>query len=152
MGLSPLVVNRAPTSAQGGSTVSSYFDRIASRVFDADEQHPTDEGFLAALTEIEGELFRDVTQITGDREFPDDLREKMLGVLAVHAVYQPEGVLTPERARVYAVTSRYSLAAEKLHDLHHELASRRIPARFGRWTDSPTQNRVLRDEHDEEVR
>lgn len=61
--------------------MSSYFDNLSRAVYEA-AQNESDESFLESVVQIEAGLYRDVTQLTGDREFPDDLRERILGVLA----------------------------------------------------------------------
>lgn len=127
--------------------MSSYFDSMAREVR-VIAGWGTDEVFLPALREIEERLYRDVTAVTGDREFPEDLREQMLGVLATEAVYQPGDLPSPERAVEAATASRCSRAADDLHDLFHELARRRIETRFGILGDSPTHIALLRDDHD----
>ncbi len=92
-------------------------------------------------------MYADVTAITGDREFPDDLREKMMTVLATVSLYQPH-LEVPEQARELALCCRYSRAIEDMHELHHELAGRRIETRFGWLCDDLVSNRKRRDEHD----
>ncbi|MEE8536892.1 MAG: hypothetical protein V3S71_02720 [Acidobacteriota bacterium] len=120
--------------------MSSYFDsaqRVARQSY---------EDLVAA----EEQVFKDVTYVTGDREFPDDLREKILGVMAVEFAWHPSGVPQNERAVEYVKMMSYSRGIESVHSLFHELARRDIWTRFGRLSDSPTQIRHLRDEHDSE--
>jgi hypothetical protein len=129
--------------------MSSYFDDKSREISAAHEVDDFEER-LAAVQAVEEELFRDVTAITGDREFPDDLRERMLAVLAVRAVYQPGNLPVPEKALSHVThQTGFSRAVEDLHDLHHELASRRLRTRFGVLSDSPALNRALRDDHDD---
>jgi hypothetical protein len=132
--------------------MTSFFDKAARDVRDADilSVNQPDSAFLDRLADIEAEVFRKVCLVTGDREFPDDLREKMLGVIAVHGVANNE--LTPsEKARERAAMMRYSRAIEDLHGLFHELARRRVQTRFGWLSDSPDQILVLRDEWEAET-
>ena len=128
--------------------MSSYFDSLTRRVAEAAEQFKTDEAFLTAVVDIEGELFRDVTAITGDREFPDDLREKMMGCLAKKSVYSPGDMPMSEWAKIRVLGIRCSRAINDMHSLFHDLARRRIVTRFGILFDSPTMMAMLRDEHD----
>lgn len=129
--------------------MSSYFDALVREVgLAADDAGENDEQFLAHVTEIEKRMFRDVTQISGDREFPDDLRERMMGVFAVKSVYHPGKLEAPERAIELVLRCRSSRCIEDMHDLHHELASRRIVTRFGILSDHPVNNLARRDEQD----
>lgn len=130
--------------------MSSYFDKMAKRVREARDEHDDDERYLTAVAEIEGELFADVSAAIGDREFPDDLREKMLGSFAATSVYQPgEGLPPNEPARDSALFGS-SRAIEDMHDLFHDLARRRIATRFcPALPDSPTYIVALRDDYDQ---
>ena len=128
--------------------MSSYFDAAARAVREAGDHEPSDAEFLESVVEIERQMFREITAVTGDREFPDDLRQKMLGAFAVESLYQPGRVPVPEKAREYVLMMRSSRVLDSLHELFHELARRRIVTRFGWLSDSPTQIRVLRDDHD----
>ncbi len=128
--------------------MSSYFDAMNRAVSEAAEHEPDDAEFLRSVWGIEHQLYREVTYITGDREFPDDLRERMLGVLAVRSVYCPGRVVASKAARDRVLRTRSSVAIEDLHSLFHELASRRIETRFGMLSDSPTHMAALRDDHD----
>jgi hypothetical protein len=128
--------------------MSSYFDGMARAVREAGDHEPSDEEFLASVVAIEHQMFREITYVTGDREFPDDLREKMLGAFAVESVYQPGRLPMPEKAREYVLMMRCSRVLDSLHELFHDLARRRIETRFGWLSDSPTGIAVLRDDHD----
>lgn len=130
--------------------MSSYFDAMAREILEADESRPGNEEFLAAVIAVEERLWREVTRVTGDREFPNDLREKVLGEFARHAVYQPEGVPMPWKAREFVLSLRCSRVLEHVHELFHDVARRRITTRFGRLSDSPTQILALREEYDQE--
>ncbi len=119
--------------------MSSYFDaaqRMASNSYED-------------LVASEEQVYKDVVYITGDREFPDDLREEILSAMAVHFVYQVGDLPVPEGSEYVARHMGYSTGIEQVHELFHKLASRRVKTRFGMLCDSPTQMRVLRDEHDE---
>lgn len=130
--------------------MSSYFDALSREVSEAADRFGFEdtEQFLAEVVAIEERMYQDVVLVTGDREFPDDLREKILGVLATVAVYQPGRVPMPSRARELVTRTRYSRAIEDVHDLFHEVARRRIETRFGILSDNPPSILALRDEHD----
>ncbi|MCP4496224.1 MAG: hypothetical protein GY825_05530 [Phycisphaeraceae bacterium] len=127
--------------------MSSYFDEMNRKVRDAD-QIEDDGDFLWHVRTIEEQVFADVSIVTGDREFPDDLRQQIMAEFAVHGIWQP-GDLTPTpNARDYVAMMRMSKVIDLVHERFHELARRRVVTRFGLLSDSPTQIRVLRDDHD----
>jgi hypothetical protein len=128
--------------------MTSYFDDATRAVSSLPKGLP-DEEYLARVAEIEKPIVHDVLLNTGDREFPDDLREKILGVMAVKGVYSPAGLQPTEGAREYVLTMRYSELLSDLHSAFHALAGRRVKARFGFWSDSPRANLVTRRCHDE---
>lgn len=134
--------------------MTAYFDSAAAEVREASERFPDREAFLAEVGEVERRVIRDVQLCTGDREFPGDLREKILGRIAVDATVGPLEAtnLAPSfygKARDLAAAARYSPLLDSLHSLFHRLAERRLLVRFGRWTDSPTDNLLRRDDHDD---
>lgn len=131
--------------------MSSYFDEATREVAEAAERFERDEGFLQACAEIEERVYRKVTLVTGDREFPDDLRERILSAFAVQSIRQhgDEKILPPPaRAVEYVLATRGSQVIDSVHELFHELARRGTHARFGWLSDSPTQILMLRDEWD----
>jgi hypothetical protein len=127
--------------------MTSYFDAHARHVYEAGAEL---DGGLETVRGIEAEVFREVSLCTGDREFPADLREQVMAAFAVLGVWQPEGCPANEAAVERFRATGISEAIECVHSLFHELARRRVQARFGLWSDSPSQNLVLRDEHDAE--
>lgn len=131
--------------------MSSYFDALSREVAEAFEIEDDDQ-LVETVRNIEARLYRDVTYLTGDREFPDDLREKAMNVLAIQSIYCPGDFPEPQKA-MRRILGRvgYSRAVEDMHELFHELARRRLPTRFCvALSDSPTHMALLRDEHDSE--
>lgn len=129
--------------------MSSYFDALARQVREARETFDEDDAYFDAVAEIEEGLARDVSLAAGDREFPDDLRERMMTTLATKGVYQPPG-LPPNQAARERARFGTSEAVEDLHELFHELARRRIATRFcGSLPDSPAYIVALRADHEE---
>lgn len=129
--------------------MTGYFDDAAALA----RHGPTAEPacFLARLGEVEADVTRDVLLCSGDREFPGDLREKVMDALAVYATAGPvklEGFY--QRARDDALSSRMSYLIEELHSIFHTLAGRRVSARFGVWSDSPAGNLMRRAEWERE--
>ncbi len=129
--------------------MSSYFDRWDREVRDAAMDHPRDFEFLEAVIAIEQSRVREISLVTGDREFPDALRERIQGAIAVHAVsiQMPDQC---EKARSYTRSTRASALSGQLHSLFHEVAGARIETRFGLLNDDPAYMLVLRDEYEEE--
>ncbi len=128
--------------------MSSYFDALDREVAEAAERFESDDAFLAQLASIERQMFDTISLVTGDREFPDDLREKIMSAFATRAVFS-RGELPPtEHTLDYVLSVRCSRLIDTVHDLFHDLARRRIQVRFGRLSDNPPMILALRDEHD----
>jgi hypothetical protein len=128
--------------------MTSYFD-TASRAVSQLPKDVSDETYLSLVAEIEKPIVQDVLLNTGDREFPDDLREKIVNVIAVKGIYSPAGLEPTPSAREYVLMMHYSELVSDLHSAFHALAGRRIQTRFGSWSDSPRGNLVSRKCHDE---
>lgn len=107
-----------------------------------------DESYLASMRSVEEPLVRAVLLNAGDREFPDDLRQRILTVVAMRGIFSPSGITPMEEARKFTLAMRYSRLVVDLHTIFHGLAARRLETRFGLWTDSPHGNIVSRDRHD----
>ena len=128
--------------------MTSYFDDATREVSGLPEDEPT---FIAHLILIEQRVAHEASLVTGDREFPTDLREKIQGIVATKAIQPSEGGLINERMRDFALVGRNSELLSDLHRAFHELAIRRVTTRFGLMFDSPTDILKSRDEHDSEV-
>jgi len=124
--------------------MTSYFDDAtrAVREIPATVKGPA---FVAAVRAIEEPVVRDVSLCSGDREFPADLRERVMVAIATKSMYSPAGLSPDPDAVGYVLTCRASELLEVLHSAFHALASRRIVARFGLWDDSPRSNLTRRD-------
>jgi hypothetical protein len=127
--------------------MTTYFDDLTREVRDQCSQLSRDEPFLLSLEHIEERVVQDVTLCTGDREFPDDLRQEIMGVIAVNRVRTVEGM--SNKANWRAATMRCSPLLISLHQAFHSLASLRVQTRFGILTDDPRANWRDRDAHDE---
>lgn len=128
--------------------MTSYFDKATHAVAALSPALEGDD-YLDQVAFIEEPVIRDVQLNTGDREFPDDLREKILGLIATRTMAQPTGLPRPSKAARQVLATRASALLGVLHSAFHDLAGRRLEARFGRWSDSPTQNLLSRDTHDD---
>lgn len=129
--------------------MTSYFD---DRVHEINmlPKAITGDALVTEVALIEAAVLKTVLLNTGDREFPDDLREKILSIVAKEAVCTSPGGLAPRREAIeYTIACRDSQLLHSLHSAFHTLAGRRIMTRFGYWTDSPSQNLVSRDDHDD---
>ena len=84
----------------------------------------------------------------GDVEFPDDLRQKILTVIAWKRINGVPKNAETEGRRIARVM-RYSPLIGQLHSAFHALAGSRIEARFGVWTDRPDLNLALRQDYEE---
>ena len=132
--------------------MSSYFDAKTREVSEASDANRNDDtAFLTAVANIEAEMIRDVSLVAADREFPADLREKIVGLIVRWHV-GTSSPLTPmsAKARDYALCVRSSELVETMHSLFHEIASRRINTRFGLLTDHPQHIVNCCKEHDED--
>lgn len=129
--------------------MSSYFDDKTIRVSEAgDAFRGDDSSYLRAVADIESELIHDVTLAVGDREFPSDLREKAMALIARWHVGTFATLPPLPEARTRCIVMRMSELVEEMHTLFHEVASRRIVTRFGHLSDHPRDIWHRRDEHD----
>jgi hypothetical protein len=127
--------------------MSSWFDAWDGEI-QAIENIEDGEEFLVRMTEIEKPRVHAICLCTGDREFPEDLREKILGIIARWSFSGP--LPATERAREYALSTRMSRLSMDLHSVFHDVARGAFSTRFGRLSDSPSQILALRDEYDTE--
>ena len=122
--------------------MTTYFDDKVREVtsHDGDPQ--------AVFDHVEAPMIREVSQATGDREFPDDLRERIQGIIATDSLADTEGRLIPRHALDMFRVSGHSTLVSTLHTAFHEVARRRVQTRFGVLLDDPAEIVRLRDEHD----
>lgn len=126
--------------------MTDYFDTAEREARDA--ARSSDDPVLAAAL-VEARVVRTVLLCTGDREFPDDFRERILTcITAVGLVDYAGQPRHNEGAEDYVRATHSSDLLGRLHSLFHELASRRHPTRFGPWSDSPEGSLHRRDAHD----
>lgn len=117
--------------------MSSYFDEqsgYAAKLWDITEDR--DDIYFKALAAIENNVAETCSQVTNDHEFPDDLRQKIHGIIATHSIASPHHSSPNPKARERAMGGSSALI-ELLHDAFHEVMKRDIWARFGRFTDNP---------------
>jgi hypothetical protein len=135
--------------------MTDYFDQAEREVRERIAGIGDDEAVIESAAAVEGRVVKDVLLCTGDREFPVDLRDKILGLVARRGLVDYAGKLREPKDRsaeaVFAITAtRRSELLSDLHSAFHELASRRALARFGWWSDSPSGNLRRRETHDTE--
>lgn len=130
--------------------MSSYFDKFTREVRELNEnQVYTQREFVELVADIEKEIIGQVVLVTGDVQFPEDLREKILMAITRHNVCDYAGIASFPDSVEYLKESGTSRLIERLHDLFHDVARRRIRTRFGLLGDSPSQILALREEYDE---
>jgi hypothetical protein len=115
--------------------MTAYFDDRDRRISVEGKGLP-DDRFLLLVEEVEAEVIHQVNLLTGDREFPEDLRERFQRCIANKRCKTLPG-LPPTDARQYCLALRHSELLSYLHSLFHELAGRRIRTRHGLLFDSP---------------
>jgi len=108
-----------------------------------------DELFLSAVDSLEDTVTHTVSRATGDREFPEEWRERIQSCLAVCRLHYHSPVQN-RTAIDYLVYTRCSKLFGELHSLFHRLAAARIETRFGLLTDSPSSIVARRDAFDAE--
>lgn len=129
--------------------MSSYFDDKSHRVSEA-SYHAGKCGadFIRVVAEIEQEVIKDCTLVAGDREFPPDLRERIMSIIANWHVGKQGDLEPTQKALEFTECMRMSELIERMHSLFHEVASRNVRTRFGRLSDHPVDILERRDEHD----
>jgi hypothetical protein len=123
--------------------MTAFFDTLRAKT-----QELPEDSFIDDLAALEDSVIATVNLATGDREFPDDLREKIQGLIALYRIHTP--VIENKQAIEHASVLQKSQLFERLHSAFHELASRRVQTRFGVLLDSPSQIVKARDAHDAE--
>lgn len=131
--------------------MTSYWDGRSRAVSDASAQHRDPLEFLKAVERIEADVIQTVSYCTGDREFPDDLRERIMTCIAVKALNPVPASTTfnfaNEDARDYCESVRASELISDLHSIFHDVARRRPPHRFGGFfSDDPSGFLHIREE------
>ncbi|TAL42439.1 MAG: hypothetical protein EPN91_08650 [Salinibacterium sp.] len=140
--------------------MSSYFDELNRELRElCEKQIGRDDNreltigsrFWVDYRTIEERVVKTVSLATGDREFPADLREKLMKIIATKRVFRPETNDVNEDAATYIVAMKLSELFEALHSAFHEVASRRAQTRFGMLSDNPEGIVSRRDAHDTDV-
>ena len=131
--------------------MTSYFADHSSQVSEAAGTAMDDKAFLFFISNIEREVIPEINLVTGDREFPDDLREKIQGIIAMHRTTSVGDVQPRQRAVDMATTVRMCPLISELHRAFHEVGTRRHRTRFGILSDNPTVILAMRDDHDNEA-
>lgn len=114
--------------------MSSYFDKA---------QQEASQSIEDAIS-AECDMVIDVLLVTGDREFPDDLREKITAKIAIEQIKSKSG---STKGREWYESLGCSKLIDSLHSLFHELGSRRIETRFGVLNDRPSSILAMRENY-----
>ena len=131
--------------------MTAYWDALRREVQDASSL--SNDDFVEVVIQIEARVIRTVSLTTGDREFPDDLRQQIQGIIAVHAVdpgchvfERSSTELANARAKARLLTMRSSILLEELHRAFHQVGERRAVNRYdGYFTDDPSSFLRARD-------
>lgn len=125
--------------------MSSYFDNASSDVHNCASLPERD--LVETVKGIENKVVHDCLLATGDREFPDDLRQKIVGHIALFTLGY--GEMTPsEKGIDWLKSVKNSRLINLLHEDFHEVARRRIQTRFGLLSDNPANIVARRDSED----
>ena len=118
---------------------------MSNEFFDRWDQEVREAKIPADLPAIEATRVHVVNLVTGDREFPDDARELVQGLIAVLgvSVYLPSPMSLEG-----ATTGGYSRLARELRTVFSEIAKAEIETRFGVLTDDPWQILIHRSTYD----
>lgn len=113
--------------------MSSYFDHAQSTI----------RNDFQSISTVEAQIKKDVLLVIGDQEFPDDLRQKILGIIATQQYDSPVG--PPTKGHQISEMMRYSELIDQLHSAFHNVARKQIKTRFGILSDKPNGILALRD-------
>jgi len=119
--------------------MSSYWDTASREVAGSET---VDEAKA-----IEQRVIAETMLVTGDREFPEDHRTEILGIIAVKRI-DPIGGDSKNRSREWFQSCHSSRMIEDLHDAFHELARPRHETRFGPLSDNVNSNLFRKDAHE----
>jgi hypothetical protein len=130
--------------------MSSYFDDLSTKVTDLSKICSSVDTFAEAVLKLEDDVVHTVNLATGDREFPEDLREKIQNLIALFRLrdLSKPGELLP-KAKEWLVTMKEDRLFTELHSAFHVVASRRHVTRFGILFDDPAGIVRRRDDFDE---
>jgi len=124
--------------------MTTYFDNLTREIA---QVHRTE------AVEIENEVVRTVSLACGDREFPQDMRERIMGAIAQWQMVPPYAKdLDDPKANISAIRYFDCLCSSRLvcelHAMFHEVAARRVNTRFGWLSDDPQDIVRTRDAFD----
>lgn len=138
--------------------MSSYFDELSTELNSLFKKYTGLDDFREPVASVkffidyrmlEEQVIKTVSLCTGDREFPDDLREKIQGIIAVKRVFGVDNNPNEKNLDMLLAVKNSELLSS-LHSAFHEVASKRIATRFGLLSDNPDGILKRRDFHDVE--
>lgn len=92
---------------------------------------------LESMIETERQLKKLANLVIGDREFPDNLRQECLLVIAKNEIKNEAlDVINEKNHQMYLALSQSRLVVA-LHSFWHRVATSNIVTRFGKLTDNP---------------
>jgi len=128
--------------------MTSFFDDYNREVSAAAETEMPDKAFLFFIAYLEREMIPKINLVTGDREFPEELREKIQGLIAMNRTTSVGDIKARQQALDEATLGRTCPLVTELHRAFHVVGSRRIKTRFGVLSDNPDVNLAMRADHD----
>jgi hypothetical protein len=129
--------------------MTAYFDDLARQVRELDASLRDDEAFVREVTALENSVIHVVTLATGDREFPEELRERIQGIIALWKL-DWEDLKLKAKAREWLLNVRESRLFNELHRVFHDVARQKIKTRFGYLSDDPSGIVQRRDAYDQD--
>lgn len=133
--------------------MSSYFDKASSDISECRMvghllagTMMSDEDFIKAAICFENQVASDCMLCAGDKEFPEDLRQKIVGHVSLFSLGYKDMAPSSDGIKYMKALKRSKLIG-LLHEDFHELARRRITTRFGLMLDNPAEILKDRDRH-----
>ena len=110
----------------------------------------SDNTFIEKLAVIEEGVVDDIRRICSDREFPDDIRHRIWGVVEDWCIAPITRAAHPGTHKAIAECRmcQTSCMINHLATIFEELAVRRIDTRFGLLTDDPQEIWEAREKHE----
>ncbi len=108
--------------------MSGYWDENA-REIKANFEH---------INAIETKIIATVQLVTGDKEFPEAMRQRILNAIHMWRYHNPiVPEYNPTEGHRMSEMTRRSRLVDELHSLFHDLAGLAVQTRFGQLSDDP---------------
>lgn len=117
--------------------MSSYFDNVRKEVGELSRSEQDPKQFLLGLIQIEGKMIRDCELFAGDIETPEDVRQAIMGCIAVNEARFEGDMDNLSHATQMDIACRSSRLEAEMHSLWHDIARMDYKMRYGRVSDNP---------------